>query len=688
MFGGWLSGGMFLIVYVAGENRVGIDTSPFLLPDECARLRPIGLVMTISTSSKRVRFGVFEVDLRSGELHKHGVKIKLHHQPFQVLTRLLEHPGEVVTREELKSKLWPFDTFVDFDVGLNSAVKKLRDALGDSAEIPVYVETLPRRGYRFIGSLGDASSSRGEHAPGGPGRVVVEPSAAASEGVVTEVPVVSGVSRRWTLWTTAGVLAGLLVLLVGFDVGSWREKIPVRATPVHIRSIAVLPLENLSGDPAQEYLTDGMTDALVTELAQISSLRVISRTSVMRYKGTRKPLPDIAKELSVDGIVEGSVVQSAERVRVNAQLIEAATDRHLWASMYERSSGDVVILQSEVARAIANAIQVQLTPQEQARLGRTQSVDPQTYELYLKGRYFWNKRDEDSLRKSIDYFKQAIQRSPNYALAYAGLAEAYVVRPDVAPQDSYSAAKDAARRALEIEDGLAEAHNALAASLFWYDWDWAGAEREFQRALALNPNYAQAHQWYGQFQKAMGRKNWPDEVKRAGELDPLSLVNAGGGWYIASGQYDLALELTRKKLELYPDAAVLYATLGEVYARKQMYQEAIANTQKSVALSGGEPRFLSALGYTYATAGKRNEALGILRQLTLLSKSRYVSPFEIASIYAGLDQKDLAFNWLQKAVAEHSRELVRLKSPTLVEMDSLRSDPRYAELERQVGLPQ
>jgi TolB-like protein/DNA-binding winged helix-turn-helix (wHTH) protein/Flp pilus assembly protein TadD len=644
--------------------------------------------MTTSTPSKRVRFGAFEVDLRSGELHKHGVKIKLHYQPFQVLTMLLEHPGEVVTREELQSKLWPFDTFVDFDVGLNSAVKKLRDALGDSAEIPRYVETLPRRGYRFIESLGDASSSRGEHAPGVPGRVVVEQSAAASEGVVTEVPAVSGVSRRWTLWTTAGVLAGLLVLLVGFDVGSWREKLLARATPVHIRSIAVLPLENLSGDPAQEYFTDGMTDALVTELAQISSLRVISRTSVMRYKGTRKPLPDIAKELSVDGIVEGSVVQSAERVRVNAQLIEAATDRHLWASMYERSPGDVVILQSEIARAIANAIQVQLTPQEQARLGRTQSVDPQTYELYLKGRYFWNKRDEDSLRKGIDYFQQAIQRSPNYALAYAGLAEAYVVRPDVAPQDRYSAAKTAARRALEIDDGLAEAHNALAASLFWYDWDWAGAEREFQRALALNPNYAQAHQWYGQFQKAMGRKNWPDEVKRAGELDPLSLVNAGGGWYIESGQYDLALELTRKRLELYPNAAVLYAALGKVYARKQMYQEAIANTQKSVTLSGGEPRFLSALGYVYAIAGKRNEALGILRQLTLLSKSRYVSPFEIASIYAGLDQKDLAFNWLQKAVAEHSPDVVFLKTTILQEMDSLRSDPRYAELERQVGLLQ
>ncbi len=650
--------------------------------------RELELFMAASTPSERVRFGVFEADLRSGELRKQGVKIKLHHQPFQVLTMLLEHPGEVVTREELKSKLWPFDTFVDFDVGLNSAVKKLRDALSDSAEIPRYVETLPRRGYRFIGSLSNASTSKAEPAAGVPGRVIEEKSSAASEEAETKVPAVSGPRSRWMLWAPAAALVGLLVLLVGFDAGSWREKLLARATPIHIRSIAVLPLENLSGDPAQEYFTDGMTDALITNLAQISSLKVISRTSVIRYKGTKKTLPEIGIELNVDGVVEGTVVRSGERVRVDAQLIEVKTDRHLWASAYERNLGDIIALQSEVARAIANEVQVKLTSHEEAHLHRVESVDPQTYELYLKGRYFWNKRDEDSLRKSIDYFQQAIQRSPNYALAYAGLAEAYVVRPDVAPQDSYSAAKTAARRALEIEDGLAEAHNALAASLFWYDWDWAGAESEFQRALAVNPNYAQAHQWYGQFQKAMGRKNWPDEVKRAGELDPLSLVNAGGGWYIESGQYDLALELTRKRLELYPNAAVLYAALGTVYARKQMYQEAIANTQKSVTLSGGEPRFLSALGYTYAIAGKRKEALGILRQLTLLSKSAYVSPFEIASIHAGLDQKDLAFNWLQKAVAEHSRELVFLKSRTLVEMDSLRSDPRYAELERQVGLPQ
>lgn len=644
--------------------------------------------MAAPTPCERVCFDAFEADLRSGELRKQGIKIKLHHQPFQVLSMLLEHPGEVVTREELKTKLWPFDTFVDFDVGLNSAVKKLRDALGDSADIPRYVETLPRRGYRFIGSLSNTSTSKAELAAGVPVGVIDEKPSAAGAEAERKVSVVSGPGSRWMLWATVAVLVGLLVLLVGFDARSWRERLLARTTPIHIRSIAVLPLENLSGDPAQEYFTDGMTDALITDLAQISSLKVISRTSVMRYKGTRMALPEIARELNVDGIVEGTVAQSGERVRVDAQLIQATTDRHVWAKTYERSPGDAVLLQSEVARAIANAIQVQLTPQEQARLTRAQSVDPETYALYLKGRYFWNQRGEDSLRKSINYFQQAIRRSPNYALAYAGLAEAYAVSFHVAPQEQYSAAKAAARRALELDEGLAEAHNALAASLFWYDWDWAGAEKEFQRALALNPNYAMAHQWYGQLQHAIGRKDWADEVKRAGELDPLSVLPMGVGRYLERGQYDLALELTRKKLELYPNAPSLYAALGGVYARKKMYQEAVASLEKSVTLSGGEPGFLSALGCTYAISGKRNEALKILQQLSALSKRRYVSPFDIATVYAGLNEKDSAFSWLDKALTEHSFALVYLKTPTLVAMDNLRSDPRYAELERRIGLPQ
>lgn len=641
--------------------------------------------MATPITSERVRFGFFEADLRSGELRKQGVRIKLHHQPFQVLTMLLEHPGEVVTREELKSKLWPLDTFVDFDVGLNSAVKKLRDALGDSAETPRYVETLPRRGYRFIAPLSNGSTSKAESALEVPKPAIEKESSAASEGTVAGVPALSWAHSRRMIWASAAVLLGLLVLLVGLNAGGWRKRFLARATPVRIRSIAVLPLENLSSDPAQEYFVDGMTDAVITDLAQISSLKVVSRTSVMRYKGTRKPLPEIGKELNVDGIVEGAVVRSGERVRVDAQLIEANTDRHVWARTYERNLGDVIALQNEIARAVANEVQVKLTPQEQAHLSRADSIDPQTYELYLRGRYFWSKRGEDSIRKSIDYFQQAIQRSPNYALAHAGLAEAYVVKYDVAPQEQYSAAKPAARRALEIDNNLAEAHNALAASLFWYDWDWAGAEKEFQRALALNANYAQAHQWYAQYLRTMGRRDSAvEELKRAEELEPLSHFAGGSGRY--GQQYDLIIEHARKELELDPSFFRAYSALGSAYGLKGMYRDSIAAYQKARDLSGGSPGVLSGMGYTYAVWGKRAEAVKILEELKELSKHKYVSPYHIAKVYVGLGEKDLAFAWLQKAVADRSIPLPGLK--TYEELASLRSDPRYTELLNRIGLPQ
>jgi TolB-like protein/tetratricopeptide (TPR) repeat protein len=450
----------------------------------------------------------------------------------------------------------------------------------------------------------------------------------------------------------------------------------------------VLPLENLSGDPAQEFFTDGMTDALVTELAQIRSLRVISRTSVMRYKGTRKPLPDIARELNVDGIVTGAVVQSAGRVRVDAQLVEATTDRHLWANTYERNLEDVVTLQGEVARAIATAIHVQLTPPEQLRLAARQSVDPQAYEFYLKGRYFWEKWTAASARTSIEYFQQAIQRTPNYALAYAGLANAYIQGSDLPPAEAWPRAKAAASTALQLDEGLGEAHAALAVCLFWYDWDWAGAEREFQRALALNPNYAWAHQWYGAFQGAMGRdQDWAAEVKRARELDPIALASFGGGGLglaVARGQYDLAIEENRKRLELDPNNPRAYLELGRVYRLKGMYEEAIVHIQKGITLSGGAPGALSALGYTYAVSGERDKALKIVQQLTVLSKHRYVPPCHIAFIYVGLGEKDRAFDWLQKAVADRSIMDAALRRK---ELDSLRSDPRYVELIRRIGLP-
>src|SRR5215831_585072 len=363
--------------------------------------------MPTAIPKERVRFGIFEADLRSGELYKQGRRIRLHQQPFQVLTLLIERPGEVVTREELRRKLWPSDTFVNFDIGVNAAVKKLRRALHDSAESPRYVETLPRRGYRFIAPVDSVVTSDARSGVEGSGSEIEERVQPAFERAQHNTA--SWDAHTWRRWPIAGVALALFVFLAWRTVGNWRQGSVAGAAPVSIRSIAVLPLENLSGDPAQEFFADGMTDALVTELAQISSLRVISRTSVMRYKGTRKPLPDIARELNVDGIVTGAVVRSGERVRVDAQLIQATTDRHLWATTYERNLEDVVTLQGEVARAIASAIHVQLTPQEQLHLAARQPVDPQAYEFYLKGRYFWDKWTEISNRTSIEYFQQAIQ---------------------------------------------------------------------------------------------------------------------------------------------------------------------------------------------------------------------------------------------------------------------------------------
>ena len=635
-----------------------------------------------ASSGQCVRFGEFELDFRSEELRKHGKKVKLQGQPVKILAILLARPGEMVTREALGKELWPEDTFVDFDSGLNSAIKKLREALGDSRESSRFIETLPRRGYRFIAPVEEAES--------------------AAPGLSTsdEPPVQAPAGRRWSRYRLpvmvgAGVLALLfLFIFIGTYGARWRAKLWAETHPrpgtgqQSIRSIAVLPLENLSGDPAQDYFADGMTDALITELAQINSLQVISRTSTMRYKGTRKPLPDIAKELNVDGIVEGAVVRSGELVRVDAQLIQATNDRHVWASTYERSLGDVVVLQSEVARDIANAIHIQLTPYEQARLARVQSVDSQTYELYLKGRYLWGKRTDESIQNSIDYFQQAIQRDPNYALAYAGLADAYDVRQDLAPGERFPKAKAAASTALRIDEGLAEAHTALANSLFLYDWDWPGAEKEFQRAIALNPNYAWAHQWYGQLQHAMGRQqNWAAEVKRARELDPLSmaLLGSGGGVDVANGHYDLAIGLARKTLELDPNKSGPYLLLGRMYAKKGMYTEAVEYLRKGVDLSGGAPQPLSVLGYTYGVSGEREEALEIVQKLKLLSKRRYVSPYDIAVVYAGLGEKDLAFDWLQKALADRSSQLVHIKYDE--KLDTLHPDPRYSELLRSIGLP-
>jgi TolB-like protein/DNA-binding winged helix-turn-helix (wHTH) protein/Tfp pilus assembly protein PilF len=637
--------------------------------------------------ARSVRFGPFEADLHSGELRKHGRRIKIQDQPFQVLALLLERAGEVVTREELRQKLWPADTFVDFDVGLNTAIKRLRDALSDTAENPRHVETLPRRGYRFIAQVDGLAAAT---PPSSPAQIPTDRyTRRAVSALVDAVLEAHGARTRWRVGAVVAGATALAMAVVLFGVRGLRQQLRGKADAPKIQSLAVLPLENLSGDPSQEYFADGMTDALITDLARISSLRVVSRTSAMRYKGARKPLAEIAQELNVDAFVEGSVVRSANRVRINAQLIQAAPERHLWANAYERDLTDVIALQGGVARAVAAEIQIKLTPQEQARLAGPRQVNPEAYEGYLKGRYYWEKRNEAAINTAIEYFEQAIKVDPNFALAYAGLADAYNIAgfgvvASMPRAEAAARCKAAAVKALELDGSLAEAHTALARLKEEADRDWAGAEVEFRRALDLNPGYANAYLWYSQFLRQMGRRDEDFAMtRRALQLDPMSpimLRNMGLAllWW---GDVDQAIEQFRKALEIDPNRFNVLLALGWAYTKKGMYAEATAELQKALTLSPGNISAQGQLAYVYVVTGRRAEAGKILNELKRLPKERGAF-YQIALIYVGLGRNEEALGWLEKAVEDRSAWHLEKNW----ELDPLRKDPRFQELMRRAEM--
>jgi len=640
--------------------------------------------MEKNVSLKAVRFGPFEADLRAGELRKHGVKLKLVGQPFEVLAMLLESPGQLVTREELRTRLWPTDTFVDFDHGLNAAVNKLRDALSESAEKPTYVETLPRRGYRFISAV-DLPDSLGLKLP-----VPEMPASLESPVVVAETQIPSRYGRR-RVFMTALVLVVILAVVFGFDPGGVRHRLVGEPSVPRIQSIAVLPLENLSKDPEQEYFADGMTDELITNLAQISALRVISRTSAMQYKGTKKSLSEIARELRVDAVVEGTVMHSGDRVRITAQLIEASTDHHLWAASYDRDLRNVLSMQEEVTRAIVSEVRVKLTAQEQARLASMHPINPEAFQLWLKGRYYWYKLNPEGLQKAIEYFQQALEKDPTYAPAYAGLADSYNLLAFFnvfPPREVMPKAKAAAVKALELDDNLAEAHVSLGWAGFTYDLDWPAAGKHFERAIVLNPAYPLAHSYYSLYLGALGRpEEGLTEAKRALDLDPVSpAINhyVVVQLYLAR-RFDEAIEQCRKTLELDPSFTPVRGTLAEVYSAKGMYREALAEYEEYSALSGGSPRSTAFVGYAHARLGQRSQAFRVLEQLRAASKQKYVPALSFAIVYVGLGEKEQAFLWLEKAYDERTNSLAYLKVQAT--WDPLRSDPRFADLVRRIGLP-
>jgi TolB-like protein/Tfp pilus assembly protein PilF len=504
-----------------------------------------------------------------------------------------------------------------------------------------------------------------------------------TESGKTAVLTKSAAPFRWSYKRIVAVVFALAAVVGVLTVGT---KFYLARPANRINSIAVLPLENLSHDPEQEYFTDGMTDALITDLSKIGALRVISRTSAMQYKGAHKTLPQIARELNVDSIVEGSVMRSANRVRITAQLIRGRTDQHIWAETYERDLRDVLALQSDVAEAIATEIKTKITPQEQSQLRRTRPVDPEAYQLYLKGRYYWNRRSEEGIHRAIEYFSGALEKDPNYALAYAGLADCYNLLGAfgyVRPRDAYPRGKAAATKALELDEELAEAHASLARNKIAFDWDWSGARREFERALELNPNYGTAHYWYSYYYFAMGRLDAAaQEMERAVELDPLSLqINTEmGRALLYQRQYDAAIEQERKTLEMDPNFEGAHGIIGEAYVQETRYADAIAEAQKLASWSG------FVLARAYLKSGNIGKAQKIVEDLKDLSKTRHVSAYEMALTYMGLDDKQRVFEWLQKAYEDGSLrpDFMRVDPA----YDNLRSDRRFQDLLRRVGLPQ
>ena len=632
----------------------------------------------------RLRFGVFELDLRAGELRKHGLRVRLQEQPFQVLAMLVEHPGEVIAREELQKKLWPVDTFVDFDHGLNKAINKLREALGDSAETPRFVETVARRGYRFLVEVkpADATSAPGPGPASQPHPVedtADRPALAAKAALPKRI--------RWSRARQSPALAMLLLIaaLAAWKVHSWLRP------PTVIRSLAVLPLESLSSDASQDYFADGMTDELISDLGQIGALRVISRTSVMAYKHTRKPLPQIARELNVDAVIEGTVLRYGDQVRITAQLIQASADKHLWSQSYEGELRDTLALQDKVARAIADQIRINLNPQEQAALKNVKAVNPQAYESYLKGRYFWNKRTRESLKVALAYFNQAIDEDPKYAQAYSGLADTYALLGDwqyavMTAKEALPKAKAAAIKALELDNRLGEAHNSLAFCLDGFDWDFDSAGKEFRRAIELNPGYATAHHWYAWHLSLLGRYDEAiAEMRKALSLDPLSLViNADlAELLVLAHSYDESIQQSRKTIELDPNFGLAHNHLAQAYLQERRNDDAVAELKKAVQLSGGSPTCMANLARAYAAIGKRAEAQELLDELKKRASPGYSHGTEIAVIYAALGDKDQAMTWLEKGYEERFNPGVLLRPG----FDPLRSDPRFEDLVRRVGFP-
>lgn len=654
--------------------------------------------MKAGKAGRIARFGMFEADLGERRLRKNGHRIRLQDQPFQILAYLLERPGQLVSRDELKQHLWAGETFVAFDDGLNTAVKKLRGALDDSPGNPRFIETVPRVGYRFI-----APVWMEERAPLPVGKRVADGSAATTTDPARQLEIISpqtipspssgsrsdlfSFSRRLWLW----MLAGLILLAAGIVYVAGGHQPSSGPQPASIETIAVLPLQNLSGGPAQDYVADGMTDEIITDLAKLGGPKIISRTSAMQYKGTHKSIPEIARELHVGAVVEGSIEQSADRMRVRVQLIDAATDHHLWAEAYDRELRDVLQLEADLARDIAQQIQLHLTPRQQQDLTRVRPTNPQAFEDYLQGRQYWAMRSEQSLQKAVDYFKRALEEDPGDARSYAGLADCYIVLPllyNVPAEDAYAKARAAAARAIALDPSLAQAHLANAEILLNQDWNLDAAELEFRRTLELNPSYATGHQWYGEYLSLRGRH--PEgirELQTALALDPLSAIvhHQAGQSFQQARRYEPAIVEYRSALALNAQFSYSYEAMSWAYRRQGKYAEAIDSLRH--AAPTWEPAFpgisasLENVARAFASQGKP----GFLGA-SLEFHRHYPRPaLYLARDWADLGDKEQTLDWLERCLQRHDPEFLYLLTDP--EFDFVRADARFQRLVSRVVKP-
>ena len=601
--------------------------------------------------ASRLRVGEWRVVPELNSLERDGHSVHVEPKIMQVLVTLAEQPGTVLSKEHILRQVWP-ETFVSEEV-LTRSISELRRVFEDNPREPTYIQTIPKGGYRLL-------------AP-----------------VVAEGQDRQTISMRWR----SGLAIAAAVVLVGalsFYFINRRQHAESRS---RISSLAVLPLTNLSGDANQDYFTDGLTDELTTRLAKISALRVISRTSVMHYKGSTKTTPEIARELNVDALLVGSVLRAGDRIRISAQLIQARSDKNLWAESYERDLHDILALQAEVARTVAEQIKIQVTPQESEKVFTAGTVNPEAYDSYLKGNYYWEKFTAASMRKALFYYQQAIDKDPSYALAYVGLANAYHELWDTPPKEIIPKSRAASEKALQLDEGLAEAHSSLGWVKWIYYWDWAGAEVEFQRALQLNPNSSGAHGMHAEYLDSMGRfAEAGKEREIAKQLDPVSPIfyQNSGEHFLYTREFDKAIEQYHEALELDPTFSIAHAGLSQAYALKGMLKESMEHYEKSMVLD--EDAGLAAkMKAAYVKSGYRSATRVILEDRRLKrSSGRWISFTDDAYLYVMLNEKDLALTALDKAVEERDPGVTALEvDPSF---DSVRSDPRFQRLVHRVGL--